>query len=120
MADWTIVVPQQEVSRLDKLVYGIPDPRLSAHVLTYTAHDYTHAEPFRWHMTPLGALTVTLDLESVDRKSETGQRFPESPVLGLRDRPLVLEQVGRACGIDIAMTPLGAHALFGLPLGELA
>jgi AraC-like DNA-binding protein len=125
MADWTIVVPHQEVSRLEELIYGIPDPRLAAHVLTYTAHDYTHTKRLRWRMTPLGAITVSLDIETPDRlvfsqESESGQRLPGSPVIGLRDRPMILEQAGKACGINIAMTPLGAHALFGLPLGELA
>lgn len=111
-----MVVPGQEVSRLRELVYGRPHPLLAAHVLTYTAHDYVHSEPMTWRFTPLCAVTVGIDLAAPAR---TG--FPDSPVCGLRDRPVTaVEEPGRTCGIALGLTPPGAHALLGVPLGELA
>jgi len=116
MGDWSLVLPGQQVSRLTELVYRRPHPLLSAHVLTYTAHDYVHAEPMSWQFTPLCAVTVGIDLAAPAR---TG--FPLHPVCGLRDRPLVVtEEPGRTWGIALGLTPLGAHALLGVPLGELA
>jgi AraC-like DNA-binding protein len=111
-----MVVPGQQVSRLDELLYRRPHPLLAAHVLTYTAHDYVHPEPMPWQFTPLCAVLVGIDLVAPAR---TG--FPPSPVCGLRDRPVtVIEEPGRTCGIGLGLTPLGAHALLGVPLGELA
>lgn len=46
--------------------------------------------------------------------------YPWMDLMPWRDRPLVLEQAGPSRGIAIAMTPMGAYALFGLPLRELA
>lgn len=111
-----MVVPGRQVSRLDELLYRRPHPLLAAHVLTYTAHDYVHTEPMRWQFTPLCAVLVGIDLIAPAR---TG--YPSNPVCGLRDRPVIaVEEPGHTCGIGIGMTPLGAHALLGVPLGELA
>ncbi|WP_326416736.1 AraC family transcriptional regulator [Amycolatopsis sp. H20-H5] len=118
---------RQEIARAPaERVFGLPHPRLAAHVLTYTAHHYSRLDLMPWRLTPLGVITVTIDLaappirRSVAEDGRTGTDLPSSPVMGLRDRPLVLEQAGATRGIIIAMTPLGAYALFGLPLRELA
>jgi len=111
-----MVASGQQVSRLPELLYGSPHPLLAAHVLTYTAHDYTHPEPMPWRFLPLCAVSVGIDLTAPPRIG-----MPSSPVCGLRDRPLdAVEQPGRTCGIALGLTPFGAHALLGLPLGELA
>ncbi|MBN6033800.1 AraC family transcriptional regulator [Amycolatopsis sp. 195334CR] len=122
MGDWALVVPTEEVDRLDGgHVFASPHPRLAAHVLSYTAQDYRQHERRTWRMTPLGVLTLSIDFEAPVRRLESGVDLPASAVIGLRDRPLVAEELpGRSCGISIGLTPLGAYALFGLPLREIA
>ncbi|WP_245788201.1 DUF6597 domain-containing transcriptional factor [Amycolatopsis marina] len=127
MAGWTLVVSRREVVRAPaQRVFGKPHPRLAGHVLTYTGHDYRWMDPQPWRMAPLGAIVVTIDLEAplvrrlLAPDPRQGQDLPISPVMGLRDRPLVLEQAGPSRGIVLALTPVGAYALFGLPLRELA
>ncbi|WP_433075515.1 helix-turn-helix domain-containing protein [Dactylosporangium sp. CA-052675] len=39
---------------------------------------------------------------------------------GLHTTPALIEQVGGSAGIQVALSPLGARALLGLPAGELA
>lgn len=115
VAGWTIVVPHREVTRLDGLIHAVPHPALAGHVLTYTAMDVAHPAPVSWHIAPLGAVTVGIDLHTPDRDC------PPHPVTGLRDRPLAIrEGPGRSCSITVALSPAGAVALFGLPLKELA
>ncbi len=114
---WTLVAPHRNIVRAKGVhTFGLPDPRLAAHVLSYVSHDFREMDPTPWRVTPLGVLTVVLDLETPRR---TGW-LPSSPVLGLRDRPLLFAQSGASRGITIALTPLGAYGVFGLPLRELA
>ena len=112
MTEWSLVVPRGEVTRAQgRHVFGAS--RVPG-VLTYAAHDFPDADAMPWRVTPLGAITVVLDLEAPVRT------LPPSPVLGLRDRPLLVSQGGRARGITIALSPPAAHALFGMPLRLLA
>ncbi|MFI5610214.1 helix-turn-helix domain-containing protein [Amycolatopsis sp. NPDC051903] len=112
MTEWSLVVPRGEVTRAQgRHVFGLS--RVPG-VLTYAAHDFPQAAAMPWRVTPLGAITVVLDLDAPVRA------LPPSPVLGLRDRPLLVSQGGPARGITIALTPPAAHALFGLPLRLLA
>ncbi|OLF18048.1 helix-turn-helix transcriptional regulator [Actinophytocola xanthii] len=126
MPGWTLVVSREEVARAPaKRTFGLPHPTLSDHVLTYVAHDFPATSPMPWRVAPLGVVTATLDLEVPVRRlvapdPRSGQALPESPVTGLRDRPLTLEQGGASRGIVVTMTPLGAYGLFALPLRELA
>ncbi|MFC7615830.1 hypothetical protein ACFQV2_22400 [Actinokineospora soli] len=58
-------------------------------------------------------------------RASTSSRCPATshptPVTGLRDTPRTLtDPAGRSCAITIALTPDGAHALFGVPLREIA
>ncbi|WP_020673692.1 helix-turn-helix transcriptional regulator [Amycolatopsis nigrescens] len=126
MAGWTLVVSRREVARAPaERVFGRPRARLAGHVLSYVAHDFPQMDLMPWRMAPLAVITVVLDLEAPYRRllapePLAGQTLPASPVLGLRNRPLVLEQSGPSRGIGVALTPLGAYALFGLPLRDLA
>ncbi|WP_236809152.1 helix-turn-helix domain-containing protein [Amycolatopsis albispora] len=102
-------------------MFASPHPRLAAHVLSYTAQDYRQHERRVWRTTPLGVLTLSVDFESPVRRLESGVVLPASAVIGLRDRPMVAEELpGRSRGISVGLTPLGAYALFGLPLREIA
>lgn len=62
-------------------------------------------------------MVIDLDTRSTPRPQLTaGSLFP---VVGLSSRPMTYERIGRERGIIVELTPLGARALFGLPLREL-
>jgi AraC-like DNA-binding protein len=122
MPGWTLVASQADIERAPaERVFGTPHPRLGGHVLSYTSHDFPDMPPMTWRVAPLGVITMVLDFEvPLRREAGTDTTFPVSPVNGLRDRPMMIEQSGPSRGIAVALTPLGAYALFGLPLRELA
>lgn len=122
VAGWSLVVPRQDVGRgSPERVFAAPHPGLAGRVLTYTGHELLSTGRTPWRMAPLGAVMVTIDLDSAPlRVVDSAVPLPPSAVLGLRDRPLQLEQDGVVRGIVVALTPSGAHGLFGGAVGELA
>ncbi|MEV7549343.1 helix-turn-helix domain-containing protein [Amycolatopsis sp. NPDC089917] len=119
MGGWGLVVPRRDIARAPgERILRSPHPGLAAHVASYVAHDLPDAGPTSWQITPLSVLIWVIDLEVPHRPNGEGA-IPESPVLGLRDRPLLAEQGGVSRGIAVALTPLGAYGLFGIPLREL-
>lgn len=67
-----------------------------------------------WVETPTGTVTVILNL---------GPAFgglPDAFVAGISDRCSVVEQEGDISCLDIKLTPLGAFALIGTPMHEIA
>ncbi|UMP04643.1 helix-turn-helix domain-containing protein [Amycolatopsis sp. EV170708-02-1] len=116
MGGWGLVVPRRDIVRAPgERVLGWPRPALTAHVSSYIAHDLPDAGANSWRITPLSVLTWVIDFDAPDR----GADVPDSPVLGLRDRPLRVEQAGASRGVVVTLTPLGSYALFGIPLREL-
>lgn len=116
MGGWGLVVPRRDIARAPgERVLRWPHPALAAHVASYVAHDLPDVGANSWQITPLSVLTWMIDLDAPAR----GAGAPPSPVLGLRDRPLRVEQTGASRGIVVTLTPLGAYALFGIPLREL-
>ncbi|UUV31862.1 helix-turn-helix domain-containing protein [Amycolatopsis roodepoortensis] len=117
MGGWGLVVPRRDIVRAPgERVLRWPHPALAAHVSSYVAHDLPDAGTHSWQVTPLSVLTWVIDLDPPAR----GPEIPVSPVLGLRDRPLRVDQAGASRGIVVTLTPLGSYALFGIPLRELA
>jgi len=116
MGGWGLVVPRRDIARAPgERVLRWSHPALAAHVSSYVAHDLPDAGANSWQVTPLSVLTWVIDLDAPVR----GAEVPDSPVLGLRDRPLRVEQTGASRGIVVTLTPLGSYALFGVPLREL-
>lgn len=116
MGGWGLVVPRRDITRSPgERMLRWPHPALAAHVASYVAHDLPDAGANSWRITPLSVLTWVIDLDAPVR----GAGIPDSPVLGLRDRPLRVEQAGASRGIVVTLTPLGSYALFGIPLREL-
>ncbi|MET9266605.1 AraC family transcriptional regulator [Amycolatopsis sp. NPDC004079] len=112
MAEWSLVVPRKEITTSrGRHVFG---KSLVPGVLDYAGHEFPRSAEQPWRVTPLGAITMILDFEAPARS------LPRSPVLGLRDRPLLVSQAGPARGVTVALTPPAAHALFGVPLRLLA
>ncbi|ANN17939.1 AraC family transcriptional regulator [Amycolatopsis orientalis] len=120
MGGWGLVVPRRDVAQAPgERVLRLPDPRLAAHVSSYVAHDLPDTGPSSWRITPLSVLIWVIDFEAPARGPSGDGAIPDSPVLGLRDRPLLAEQAGASRGIAVALSPLGSYALFGIPLREL-
>ncbi|RSN21138.1 AraC family transcriptional regulator [Amycolatopsis sp. WAC 04169] len=116
MGGWGLVVPRRDITRAPgERMLRWPHPALAAHVASYVAHDLPDAGAYSWQITPLSVLTWVIDLDAPVR----GAGIPDTPVLGLRDRPLRVEQAGASRGIIVTLTPLGSYALFGIPLREL-
>ncbi|KAB7852681.1 helix-turn-helix domain-containing protein [Streptomyces mobaraensis] len=110
-----------------RLAYGTPHPLLTRHVLGYTGQDFSLPRPRLRRVTALAAVMVVIDFEAPVRHLVTDAAGPAptgasllSPVTGLCDRPLTIRQSGREHGMVLLLTPLGARALFGFPLRELA
>ncbi len=123
MADWSLVVPRRDVARgSPERVFAPPHRGLAGRALTYVGHDLPDTGRVPWRTVPLGAVVLTVDLgpPSPVRFADSAVELPPSPVLGLRDRPLVLEQRGALRGVVVALTPSGAHDLFGGAVGGLA
>jgi AraC-like DNA-binding protein len=123
VAGWSLVVPRRDVARgSPERVFAAPHRGLAGRALTYVGHDLPDTGRGPWRAAPLGAVVLTVDLgpPSAVRFADSGAELPPSPVLGLRDRPLALEQCGPLRGVVVALTPSGAHDLFGGAVGGLA
>jgi AraC-like DNA-binding protein len=99
-----------------------PSPRLAPWVLRYC--DYRETTRLPLHRREVATPSVTLIISFGDRlrvrpDGGTGGTFT-SFLAGLYDRPVVVEHDGRQHGLQIDLTPLGARALLGLPMHELA
>jgi AraC-like DNA-binding protein len=100
----------------------LPHQVLANHVVAYVGYDRTSTRPVLRRLTALGSIVVVIDLDQPTRLEVEGSPAPagSSPVSGLCDRPMTYAQHGRERGVIVELTPLGARALFGLPLREIA
>ncbi|MEU7168131.1 helix-turn-helix domain-containing protein [Streptomyces morookaense] len=124
MDDRTPVTVIQEAHSAE-LAFRAPHPLLAGHVLGYTGQHFSLPQAQVRRVTALATVMLLIDFETPVRHLVTDtpglqQILPLSPVSGLSDRPLVIRQSGREYGLVALLTPLGARALFGLPLRELA
>ncbi len=102
-----------------------PPPVLRPFVARYTGYREAGALPGRHRGLPSPYLTliVTLDDPLVVAAHSDGRAGParyDALVGGLHTTPALITHDGRQSGIQLALTPLGARALLGLPAGELA
>ncbi|MFF4739506.1 helix-turn-helix domain-containing protein [Streptomyces sp. NPDC001262] len=126
MGDQTMVTVVQKAHSAE-VAFRDPHPLLAGHVLGYTGQDFSLSQPQVRRVTALATVMLVIDFEAPVRHLVTDtdmagpqQSFLLSPVSGLSDRPLVIRQSGREYGMVALLTPLGARALFGFPLWELA
>ncbi|KNB50876.1 hypothetical protein AC230_19970 [Streptomyces caatingaensis] len=94
-------------------------------VLDYTGQDWTLTRPLVRQVMALETVLCVIDFEPHVRRVDTDSRAGRwssvgSPVTGVRDRPMAIEQDGRMYGLTVRLTAPGARALFGLPLSEIA
>ncbi len=110
---------------ISEYVVRKPVLRLRPYVGWYTGYRLVGGRPETHRGLPSPHLTMilTLDdplvmLEHPDPATTPGSY--DTLVGGLHTVPAMIAHDGRQSGIQLALSPLGARALFGLPAGELA
>jgi AraC-like DNA-binding protein len=99
-------------------------PRLRGYVREYTGYTETSAAPLCRLEVPSSDVTLILSPSSELRMPDTSGATREAArhtafVAGLHDRYSLVEHGGFQEGVEVRLTPLGAHAVFGLPMHEL-
>ena len=98
-------------------------PQLRALVAGYTGYRIEGAVPGVHRGLPSRHLTVIVTLDgTVDLLAAPGGPAASYHALvsGLHARPVLISHDGRQHGIQLALTPMGARMLLGMPAGELA
>jgi AraC-like DNA-binding protein len=106
-----------------ELVSRPPDSRLRGHVGGYRGYiESGSPAPLRQQVpTPLLPLIVNFGSPWKVASSATGPQVGfDSFVAGLGERSSYVAAAGAASCVQVDLTPLGAHMLFGLPMHELA
>ena len=104
---------------------GIPAEPLRPYVAVYTGYRQRGVPPARHRGLPSPYLTLifTLD-EPLTIMAHPDPRQPPGEygalLGGLHSVPALITHAGAQSGIQVALRPLGARALLGLPAGELA
>ncbi len=110
---------------IDEHAMRRPGERLRPYVSWYTGYRQAGVEPAAHRGLPSPWLTmiVTLD-EPLVMARHPDPRQPASThdflLGGLHTAPALVTHDGRQSGIQLALTPLGARALLGMPAAELA
>jgi AraC-like DNA-binding protein len=111
--------------QVDEYARARPSPGLRPYVGFYTGYRQ-HGLPPRTHRglpSPYLTLILTLDdplvVAAHPDTSQAAGRY-DALVGGLHLTPAIIEHGGRQSGIQVAVSPLGCRALFGMPAGELA
>lgn len=104
---------------------GIPAEPLRRYVAWYTGYRQRGVPPARHRGLPSPYLTLIFTLDeplTIVAHPDRGQPPGEFGTLlgGLHSAPALITHAGAQSGIQVALRPLGARALLGLPAGELA
>ena len=104
---------------------GIPAEPLRPYVAAYTGYRQRGVPPARHRGLPSPYLTLIFTLDeplTIAAHPDPGQPPGEYGTLlgGLHSVPALITHAGAQSGIQVALRPLGARALLGLPAGELA
>lgn len=113
------------MSVIDESARQRPAPPLRPFVEWYAGFRQAGVAPARHRGLPSPALTFILTLDDpivVAAHSDPRQPPEEYTTLlgGLHTAPALITHEGRQSGIQLALTPLGARALLGMPAGQLA
>jgi AraC-like DNA-binding protein len=110
---------------VNESVWALPAPVLRPFVAVYVGYRQAGVPPARHRGLPSPYLTVIFTLD--DPLTLAGHPDPRQSsgtyrtlVGGLHTAPALITHPGRQSGIQLAVSPLGARALLGLPAGELA
>jgi AraC-like DNA-binding protein len=95
-------------------------PRLTGYVRNYTGYTEMSAAPLCRREVPSADVTMILSpLSELTLRGTSAPARHTSFVAALHDRHALVEHGGFQEGVEVRLTPLGAHALFGLPMHEL-
>jgi AraC-like DNA-binding protein len=111
--------------RVRESVWRAPAQPLRPFVSWYTGYRQAGLAPGRHRGLPSPALTFIITLEDpvviaahLDRAQPPGSY--DTLLGGLHTAPVLVTHDGRQSGVQLALTPLGARALLGMPAAELA
>src|SRR5207237_9844536 len=104
---------------------GIPAEPLRRYVAWYTGYRQRGVPPARHRglQSPYLTLIFTLDEPlTIEAHPDPGQQPGEFGTLlgGLHSVPALITHAGAQSGLQVALRPLGARVLLGLPAGEIA
>jgi AraC-like DNA-binding protein len=107
------------------MVLSRPSPRLREHVTGYAGLQVEAARPLEGRVVPTGGVTLYIDFLASVRSvtapvSDPPLQIRASHVSGMWDGPVMFRQNTGHFGIAVGLTPQGAHALFAVPMRELA
>ena len=118
-------VSSGDTGQVSESVRGLPAPALRPYVAWYSGYRLAGLPPGRHRGLPSPYITmiVTLD-DQLELAAHVDPRRPPARYTtllgGLHTTPVIITHPGRQSGIQLAVKPLGARLLFGLPAGELA
>lgn len=104
-------------------VVRAPHPALAGYVDDYVGYDHVLHPDAVHHGLPSGTATVIIAFEEPLDTGWIGTSHRSTHWTlagGLHTRAALIRTHGRQCGIQIGLTPAGARALLGLPIGALA
>ncbi|MGW6917745.1 helix-turn-helix domain-containing protein [Kitasatospora sp. NPDC054939] len=109
---------------VDEAVRALPAPALRPYVAWYSGYRQQGVAPALHRGLPSPYLTFILTLDDplvIAAHPDPAQRPDAYAALlgGLHTSPALIVHEGRQSGVQIAVRPLAARALFGLPAGEL-
>jgi len=110
---------------VDEHARYVPPQPLRRYVAGYTGYRQRGVPPGRHRGLPSPYLTLIFTLDeplTIAAHPDPGQPPGEFGTLlgGLHSSPALITHAGAQSGIQVALRPLGARALLGLPAGELA
>jgi AraC-like DNA-binding protein len=111
--------------RVSESARGEPAPALRPYVAWYSGYRLAGHLPGRHRGLPSPYVTMIITLDDpLELAVPTDPRQPPARYTtllgGLHTTPVIITHPGRQSGIQLAVKPLGARVLFGLPAGELA
>jgi AraC-like DNA-binding protein len=107
-----------------EMIGQAPAPRLARHVLGYCGYDEETMGFTRRREVPSGEVVLIIgfgpELEATYPRAAPGRAIRvRSFVAGLHDTHCIVESPGTQSGIQLNLTPLGAHVLLGVPMHQL-
>jgi len=116
---------QSSAAVVDEHLRAIPAEPLRRYVAWYTGYRQRGVPPARHRGLPSPYLTLIFTLDeplTITVHPDPGQPPGEFGTLlgGLHSVPALITHAGAQSGIQVALRPLGARALLGLPAGQLA
>lgn len=115
----------EDARQVDEFPAAVPAPPLRPYIARYQGYRQRGVAPGRHRGLPSPFLTLIFTLDeplTVAAHPDPGQppgRYHDL-LGGLHARPALITHDGAQSGVQVALRPPGARALFGLPPGELA